>query len=114
VASKAAVLDEAADLQREVERLRVARARLEADLEQAEDALCTQELYVLEGYLIAVWPSSDGTFVARCPTLHAVADGDSPEAAIASLREAMAAVRAGHEHLGRALPPKDVEARCLD
>ena len=114
MASKAAVLGETDSLQREVERLRVARARLEADLEQAEDALCTQELYILEGYLIAVWAAGDGTFIARCPTLHAVADGDSPEEAITSLREAVATVRQGHEHLGRALPPKDVGTRCLD
>jgi hypothetical protein len=114
VASKAAVLDETADLRHEVERLRVARARLEADLGQAEDALCRQELYTLEGYLVTVWPVGDGSFIARCPTLHAVADGDSAEAAIGSLREAVAAVRDGHEHLGRALPPKDVVARCLD
>jgi predicted RNase H-like HicB family nuclease len=114
VASRVVALDATTDLQQELERLRVARTRLEVDLERAENALCRQELYILEGYLVAVWPAGDGTFIARCPTLHAVADGDSSEAAIASLREAICAVRDGHASLGRPLPPKDVEARCLD
>ena len=114
MASRAVALNESADLQHEVERLRVTKARLEVDLDRAEDALCRQELYVLEGYLVTVWPASDDTFIARCPTLHAVADGDSTEAAIASLKEAITAVRDGHASLDRPLPPKDVEARCLD
>ncbi len=114
MATKAALVSEDVGLQHEVERLRVANARLEADLERAEDALCRQELFVLAGYLVVVWPADDGTFIGRCPTLHAVAQGDSVEGAIASLREAMDAVREGHEELGRPLPAKDVVARCLD
>ena len=114
MASRAVALNGSTDLQHEVERLRVAKTGLEVDLERAEDALCRQELCVLEGYLVAVWPAGDGTFIARCPTLHAVADGDSTEAAIASLKEAITAVRDGHASVDRPPPPKDVEARCLD
>ncbi len=114
MATKTPLVSEDAGLQHEVERLRVSNARLEADLERAEDALCRQELFVLEGYLVVVWPADEGTFIGRCPTLHAVVQEDSLEAALASLREAMGAVREGHEQLGRPLPPKDVVARCLD
>ena len=97
----------AADLRREAE-------TLEAEVEWLEDQLAGQELYVLDGYVVAVSPVGDGAYIASCPTLHASVQEDGLEATLVSLREAVAVARDAHEASGRPLPPKDVVARCLD
>jgi len=97
----------AADLRHEVE-------ALEAEVERLEDQLANQEFHLLDGYVVAVAPVGDGTYIASCPTLHASVQEEGVQATLASLKDAVEVVRGAHEASGRPLPPKDVVARCLD
>jgi hypothetical protein len=108
-----AALEKLAEEGDEVSRLMEENAELETEVERLQDALCNQEFYLVEGYIAAVWPVGDGSFIAKCPTLHAVVQEASSAAAVASLREAMDVVRVGHKGLGRPLPEEDVVTRCL-
>jgi predicted RNase H-like HicB family nuclease len=97
----------AADLRREVE-------TLEAEVERLGDQLANQEFHLLDGYVVAVTPIGDGTYIASCPTLHASVQEEGLEATLTSLRDAIEVVKGAHEASGKPLPPKDVVARCLD
>jgi predicted RNase H-like HicB family nuclease len=103
-----------ADTEARIARLQADIEALEADVERLEAQLVNQEFYLLDGYVAVVCPVGDGTFIASCPTLHASVQEGSPEAALASLREAVLVAKEGHRQSGRALPPRDVVARCLD
>jgi len=101
------------DLQAEAARLRAENAALEAEVERLEGQLAQQELYLLDGYVVAVLPVGGGTFIATCPTLHASVQEPSRARAVAGLREAMAVAKQAHDRLGRELPERDVVGRCL-
>ncbi len=96
-----------ADLRREIE-------ALELEVERLEDQLADQEFHLLDGYVVAISPVGDGTYIASCPTLHASVQEAGIEATLAGLREAVSVARSAHAAAGRPLPPKDVVARCLD
>lgn len=87
---------------------------LEQEIQRLEDALCNQELYVINGYVVTVWPVGDGSYVGSCPTLHACAQASTLDEAIADLRDAMATAIEGRKRAGSPAPPKDVTNRCLD
>jgi len=93
--------------------LRARVAELEAQVESLEEALGRQEPYVLDGYVVSVWPMPDGEYLATCPTMHASVQEGSRAAALAGLREAVSAVAEAFAKRGRLLPPKDVTHRCL-
>jgi hypothetical protein len=93
--------------------LRAENEALSAEVERLENQVVGHESYVLDGYIVAVYPVGDGTHIATCPTLHASVQEPSPSQALQSLREAVSVVKAAHERSGRSLPPRDVVARCL-
>ena len=97
----------------EVAALREHIAELEEEVEKLEDALCSQEFRLIWGYIVAVWPVGDGTYLATCPTLYASVQEDSQEAALASVREAMTVVREVSAEHGWPLPPRDVDSQWL-
>lgn len=64
-------------------------AELQAEIERLEDALVSQELHVIDGFLVVTYPA-DGGYLATCPTLHASVQEATQEEALAAVREAMA------------------------
>ena len=108
------VITEAVGVRGTEEQLEARVEDLEAEIEGLEDALAGQEFYIIRGYIVAVRPVGDGTFIARCPTLHASVQERSSAEAIESLREAMQVAIAGRREAGSPIPPKDTDARCLD
>lgn len=84
---------------------------LEREVEQLHEALGAQTSFILQGYIITIRPVGDGTFIVRCPTLHAAAQEGSTERAIESLREAMEVSIAGRRQTGTPIPPEDLEAK---
>ena len=89
-----------ADREREVK-------ELEEEIEKLEVILFTQEFVLIDGYVVAVWPEDDGTFLASCNKLHATVQEATREEALRSVREAMEVVREGMATVGRGLPPRD-------
>ena len=81
---------------------------LEEEIERLEHILFTHESYVIEGYVVDVWPDESETFLATCGKLHAMAQESTKERALESVREAMDVVREGMASVGREIPPPDV------
>ena len=98
----------------EIADLRKLVAELEDQVEEVFTSVARQELYLLNGYMISVRPGTEAAFIARCPTLRAVAQGATFEETIADLKEAMIVSLAVYAESGEPVPPKDTEARCLD
>ena len=96
----------------ESKRLREEIAELEKELEALNNAVAQQRLSVIDGYVVSVRADLEGGYLAHCPTLRAVAEGESAEAALQSLRDAMQASLDGHKHCGMPVPPEDTEAQC--
>lgn len=88
-------------------------AELERDVEALEAALHDQDLSIIDGYIVTVWVDTSGAFVARCPTLHAVGHGASPDEAMSELRDAMEVAVEGRQANGSPIPEKDTIAKCL-
>ena len=101
-------------LVKRVEELQQHVARLDNEIQALHTAAAKQEIYQLNGYFIAVRPGTAKAVVARCPTLRAVAQGDSLDEAIADLSEAMRVAIEGRQAAGRPVPLPDVQAKCLE
>jgi predicted RNase H-like HicB family nuclease len=104
-----AVSEEMARLRVQVEELRRDTRERDQEIEQLERTLFTQEFHVIDGYVVAVWPDDDGTFMATCPKLGATAQEDSKEEALRIVGEAMDVAREGMAYFGDLLPPRDFE-----
>jgi predicted RNase H-like HicB family nuclease len=87
---------------------------LEAENEALWKALTETQLYVLDGYFVSISPGVDVPLVGHCPTLHAQAQGNTFDEVVADLRDAMQVALDGRAHFGSPIPPKDIEAKCLD
>lgn len=103
-----------AGLRSRVRELEEEVAHLEGEVDVLDDAICNQVLHLLGGYIITVYPTSGGTFIASCPTLHASVEGATSKSAIGNLREAMSLVQHTFTANGIAIPEKDIEGKCLD
>ena len=84
-------------------------AGLEREIEMLHNSIAEQRSFIMSGYIVNVRPDIGGGYVAHCPTLHAVADGESFNDSVGSLREAMEISIEGRRHFGSAIPPKDTE-----
>ena len=98
----------------EVARLRKVIAQLEGDIEALNDSVLAQESFLMMGYIVLVRPDVDGGYLADCPTLHAVSEGDSFDDVIVNIRDAMMVAIEGREHFGTPIPPRDTDAKCRD
>ena len=98
-------------LQLEAERLMEQVAELEEEVEVILTSFANQEFRILDGYIVCVRPGIDVPFVAECPKLRAVAQGDTLEETLADLREAMNLFMECRQDHGKPIPPKDVEAQ---
>lgn len=87
---------------------------LEAELEALRVSAAKEEIYVVDGYFIAVRPGTDVPLVGRCPTLHALGQGSTFDEVVADLREAVKVALEGRAYFGRPIPPKDLDAKGLD
>ena len=87
-------------------------AELEEEVDVVLMSFAQQELRVLDGYLIAVRPGVDVPVVAECPKLRAVAQGETEEAVLADLKDAMGFSLEYISEYGKPIPAKDVEDRC--
>ena len=99
-----------AELESEQATLTETIAELEREIEAIETSFASQELLVLDGYLVAVRRGINVPFAARCPKLRAIAQGETVEQTLAELREEMAFFLAYRSEAGKPIPPKDVEA----
>ena len=88
-------------------------AELEAELEEVEDSIVGEELFIMDGYLVSVRATRGGGHLAVCPTLHAATEQATQDEALKDLREAMAVAVDGRKQSGHPIPPKDTEARWL-
>ena len=84
-------------------------ARLEREVEALLTSFAHEELLVVDGYLVSVCPGVDIPFVARCPRLRAVAQGQTRDEALSELRDAMSEYLAYATEAGD-VPPRDVDA----
>ena len=98
----------------EIVGLRKMVSELEDEVEALQVSVSKQELFIVDGYLVCVRPGTTATLIARCPTLRAVAQGESLGAVIADLRDAMAVSIEGRRQLGDTIPEKDTESKWLD
>ena len=87
---------------------------LEAEVERLQDALCSQEVFLADGYFVVTYPAEGGTYIAACPTLRASVQEQTRDSALVEVRNAMSAAKGALADWGAPLPPKDVTHRCLD
>ena len=87
---------------------------LECEVEALEEALCNQELALVRGYIVTIYPGRNGRIIASCPTLHASVEALDRAEAVRRLGDAMSAVEGTFSANGIDLPPKDTDAKCLD
>jgi hypothetical protein len=89
-----------AELEREV-------AALGGEVDKRDDALFSQAFQIVEGYIVTVWPTGDGTYIARCPTLNTSDESEDPHRAVASVKDGVRLVLETLDDLGEPRPPKD-------
>jgi len=81
---------------------------LEALVERFHESLSALEVLVVDGYLVKVWPDAeDGGYVAECPTVQCVSQGETRDEALAGVKAAMQEMVSGLADLGHPPPPKD-------
>ncbi|MBM3472755.1 MAG: hypothetical protein FJX75_05745 [Armatimonadetes bacterium] len=97
-------------LQAELEELREENRALQAEIERLEDAFAEQKVHVVSGYVVLTWPGANGGFLGRCPALHAVAKRATEEETLEDVRAVMRAALEAFDTMGKAPPPRDVEA----
>lgn len=93
---------------RDVRRLVAELSELRAEVARLDHALYNQQFYLINGYIVHVWPVGDGTYIASCPRLHASVQEASIDEAIRSVCEAMECVKEGFASLGQELPAEEV------
>lgn len=104
--------NEVAILKDQCAELKASVADVEKQVDAVNAAIATQTSHLLLGYIVNVMSDVNGGYVADCPTLHAVSEGDSFEEAMTNIQESMQVAIEGRKHFGRPVPPKDTEVTC--
>ena len=87
--------------------------QLDDEVQTMHTAIAKEKLHIVDGYIISIRPDLDSGFIARCPTLHAVAQGETVDEAAASLRDAMETSMDGRRSSGSRIPVRDTEKTWL-
>ena len=93
-------------------------ADAESEIERLQDALVSQEVHIVDGFLVITYPA-DGDILATCPSLHATVQEATQEEALAAVRDAMelawSALISGRTAVASEVDevaPSDKEWRC--
>ncbi len=83
---------------------------LEARIERLQEAFCSLAIGVVDGYFVKVWTDPDsGEWVAECPTVKVVAQGETREEALEAVAELTRAMLDSLAEMGANVPPTDLQ-----
>jgi predicted RNase H-like HicB family nuclease len=83
---------------------------LEARLERLQEAFASLGIGVVDGYFVKVWTDPDsGEWVAECPTVKVVAQGETREEALEAVAELTRAMLESLAEVGADVPTRDVQ-----